>query len=176
MTWNRLARTALALRPKNIWKSARLFAMMNMAMVDGYIASFDTKYTFDNWRPITAIREADSDGNPDTIPDPAWSPLRPTPPIPDQTSGHAVAGFASRAALVEVFGEDVGQPITMTSTTAVPAGSTRSWDSFTQAAHENAESRIKVGIHFRKACDDGESQGRAVGDWIAANYFGEVNE
>lgn len=176
VTWNRLARTALALRHKNIWKCARLFALMNMAMADGYIASFDSKYIFDNWRPITAIREADSDGNPDTIPDPAWSPLRATPPIPDQTSGHAVAGFASRAALVEVFGEDVGQPITMTSTTAVPAGSTRSWDSFTQAAHENAESRIKVGIHFRKACDDGETQGRAVGDWIVANYFGEVNE
>ncbi len=174
--WNRLARTALELRPKNIWKSARLFALMNMAMADGYIASFDSKYYFDNWRPITAIREADSDGNPDTIQDLAWNPLRPTPPIPDQTSGHAVAGFASRAALVEVFGEDVHQPITMTSTTAVPAGSTRSWDSFTQAAHENAESRIVVGIHFRKACDDGETQGRAVGNWIVDNYFGEVNE
>jgi hypothetical protein len=75
-----------------------------------------------------------------------------------------------------VFGEGVKEPITMTSTTAVPAGSTRSWDSFTQAAHENAESRIMVGIHFRKACDDGETQGRAVGDWIVDNYFGEVNE
>jgi hypothetical protein len=174
--WNRLARAALALRHKNIWKSARLFAIMNAAMADAYIASFDSKYYFDNWRPITAIREADTDGNPDTTPDPAWTPLRATPPIPDQTSGHAVAGFAARAALVEVFGEDVNEPITMTSTTAVPAGSTRSWDSFTQAAHENAESRIAVGIHFRKACDDGETQGRAVGDWIVDNYFGEVNE
>lgn len=174
--WNRLARAALALRHKNIWKSARLFALMNTAIADGYIASFDSKYFFDNWRPITAIREADSDGNPDTIQDAAWTPLRPTPPIPDQTSGHAVAGFAARAALVEVFGEDVGEPITMTSATAVPAGSTRSWETFTQAAHENAESRIVVGIHFRKACDDGETQGRAVGDWIVDNYFGEVAE
>ena len=176
VAWNRLARAALALRPKNIWKTARLFAMMNMAMADGYIASFDSKYAFDNWRPITAIREADSDGNLGTVPDVAWSPLRPTPPMPDQTSGHAVAGFASRAALVEVFGEDVDQPITMTSTTAVPAGSTRSWETFTEAAHENAESRIKVGIHFRKACNDGEIQGRAVGNWIVTNYFGEVND
>ena len=174
--WNRLARAALALRHKNIWKSARLFALMNMAIADGYIASFDSKYHFDNWRPITAIREADTDGNPATNPEPAWTALRPTPPIPDQTSGHAVAGFAARAALVEVFGEDVNEPITMTSTTAVPPGSTRSWDSFTQAAHENAESRIVVGIHFRKACDDGETQGRAVGDWIVDNYFGEVNK
>ena len=174
--WNRLARAALALRHKNIWKSARLFALMNMAIADGYIASFDSKYHFDNWRPITAIREADTDGNPATTPDPAWTPLRPTPPIPDQTSGHAAAGFAARAALVEVFGEDVNRPITMTSTTAMPAGSTRSWSSFTQAAHENAESRIVVGIHFRKACDDGETQGRAVGRWIVDNYLGEIND
>ena len=174
--WNRLARTALELRSKNIWKTARLFAMMNAAIADAYIASFDSKYSYDNWRPITAIREADTDGNDDTTRVEGWTPLRPTPPIPDQTSGHAVAGFAARAALVEVFGEDVDQPITMTSTTAVPAGSTRSWDSFTEAAHENAESRIMVGIHFRKACDDGETQGRAVGDWIVDNYFRPVKE
>ncbi len=174
--WNRLARVALALRHKNIWKSARLFALMNMGIADAYIASFDTKYQFENWRPITAIREADTDGNPDTTLEPAWTPLRPTPPMPDQTSGHTVAGFAARAALVEVFGEDVNEPISMTSTTAVPAGSTRSWHTFTQAARENAESRIVVGIHFRKSCVDGETQGRAVGDWIVDNYFGEVDE
>lgn len=174
--WNRLARAALEMRHKNVWKTARLFAMLNAAIADAYIASFDSKYHFDNWRPITAIREADSDGNSDTVQETAWTPLRPTPPIPDQTSGHAVAGFAARAALVEVFGEDVKDPITMTSTTAVPAGSTRSWHTFTEAAHENAESRIMVGIHFRKACDDGEIQGRAVGDWIVDNYFGSVDE
>jgi hypothetical protein len=174
--WSRLARTALGLRPKNIWKSARLFALMNMAIADGYIASFDSKCHFDNWRPITAIREADSDGNPDTTQDPLWTPLRPTPPIPDQASGHAVAGFAARAALVEVFGKGVGQPITMTSTTPLPAGSTRSWKTFTRAARENAEFRMVVGIHFRKACDDGETQGRAVGDWIVDHFFGKVDD
>lgn len=70
------------------------------------------------------------------------------------------------------LGEDVDEPITMTSTTAVPTRSTRSWESFTEAAHEDAESRIMVGIHFRKACDDGETQGRAVGE----NYFRPVAE
>lgn len=96
--------------------------------------------------------------------------------MPDHTSGHAVAGFAARAALVEVFGDDVGRPIAMTSMTAVPAGSARSWRSFTQAARENAESRITVGIHFRKACQDGRTQGRAVGKWIVDHYFGEVDD
>jgi hypothetical protein len=172
VTWNRIARTAVEQSHKDLWASARLFALMNMALADGYIASFETKYHFDNWRPITAIREADTDGNPNTAPDPAWTPLRPTPPIPDQTSGHAVVGFAAAAALIDVFGDR--KTVTTTSTTALPAGSTRTWHRFSQAAHENAESRIKVGIHFRKACDDGEVQGRAVGEWIVENYLGEV--
>jgi len=164
--WNRLARSALAIRPKNIWKTARMFALMNMALADGYIASFDSKYTWRSWRPITFIPAADTDGNPDTAPDPSWTPLRPTPPIPDQTSAHTAAGFAARAALIEVFGDDLGQPMTMTSTTAVPDGGTRSWATFTEAAAENADSRVMVGIHTRQSVLDGETQGRLVGDYI----------
>jgi hypothetical protein len=163
--WNRLARTALAIQPKNIWKTARMFALMNMALADGYIASFDSKYVWQSWRPITFIRAAD-DGNPDTAQDSSWTPLRPTPPIPDQTSAHTVAGFAARAALVEVFGDDPGEPMKMTSTTAVPPGSTRSWATFTQAAAENADSRVMVGIHTRQSVVDGEAQGRLVGDYV----------
>jgi hypothetical protein len=164
--WNRLARTALAIRPKNIWKTARMFALMNMALADGYIASFDSKYTWRSWRPITFIPAADTDGNPDTAPDPSWTPLRPTPPIPDQTSAHAAAGFAARAALVEVFGDDPGEPMTMTSTTADPADPTRTWATFTQAAAENADSRVMVGIHTRQSVLDGEKQGRLVGHYV----------
>jgi len=174
--WNRLARTALAIRPKNIWKTARMFALMNMALADGYIASFDSKYIWQSWRPITFIREADSDGNPNTAPDPTWTPLRPTPPIPDQTSGHAVAGFAARAALVKVFGDDPGEPMTMTSTTAVPAGSTRSWTTFTQAAAENADSRVMVGIHTRQSVIEGEAQGRLVGDYVVKHRLRQLDD
>jgi hypothetical protein len=171
VTWNRLARVALENRPKNIWKTARLFALMNMAMADGYIASFDTKYAYLSWRPITAIREADTDGNDDTAPDPTWTPLRVTPPMPDQTSGHATEGFAARAALIETFGDALREPIEMTTATAVPSGSTRTWTSFTQAAEENADSRVMVGIHTRQSVIDGEKQGRAIGDLIVRSFF-----
>ncbi|TMB21290.1 MAG: vanadium-dependent haloperoxidase [Deltaproteobacteria bacterium] len=174
--WNRLARTALAIRPKNIWKTARMFALMNMALADGYIASFDSKYIWQSWRPITFIREAGSDGNPNTTPDPNWTPLRPTPPIPDQTSGHAVAGFAARAALVKVFGDDPGEPMIMTSTTAIPTGSTRSWTTFTQAAAENADSRVMVGIHARQSVIDGEAQGRLVGDYVVKHQLRQLDD
>src|SRR5215203_3944544 len=105
-----------------------------------YIASFETKYQYNNWRPVTAIREADTDGNPATDPaDPAWTPLRPTPPMPDHVSGHSAAGWSAYAPLVELFGTNGvgGAPIMMTTATAVPAGSTRSWASFSQAADEN---------------------------------------
>jgi hypothetical protein len=163
--WNRLARTAVAIQPKNIWKTARMFALMNMALADGYIASFDSKYVWQSWRPITFIPAPD-DGNPATARDLSWVPLRPTPPIPDQTSAHTAAGFAARAALIEVFGDDPGNPMTMTSSTAVPVGSTRTWATFTQAAAENADSRVMVGIHTRQSVVDGETQGRLVGDYV----------
>jgi hypothetical protein len=171
--WNRLAREALAIRSQGAAQAARGLALLHMSIADAYIASFETKYQFNNWRPITAIREADTDGNPATGPaDPAWTPLRPTPPIPDHVSGHSAAGWSAYAPLVELFGGDgVGEPITMTTATAVPAGSTRSWTSFSQAADENDESRVKVGIHFRKSVTDGETMGRLIGAYNVANHL-----
>jgi hypothetical protein len=166
--WNRLARTALGIQPKNMWKTARMFALMNMALADGYIASFDSKYFWQSWRPITFIQALD-DGNPVTDRDASWNSLMPAPPIPDQTSAHTVAGFAARAALVEVFGDDPGKPMTMTSSTPAPTGSTRTWRSFTQAAAENADSRVMVGIHTRQSVVDGETQGRLVGDYVVGH-------
>jgi hypothetical protein len=166
--WNRLARTALAIQPKDIWKTARMFALMNMALADGYIASFDSKYAWQSWRPVSFIRIAD-DGNPATAQDPAWLPLMATPPIPDQTSAHTAAGFAARAALIEVFGDEPGKPMTMTSPTAVPTGSTRTWTTFTQAAAENGDSRVMVGIHTRQSVVDGETQGRLVGSYVVGH-------
>ena len=77
-----------------------------MALADGYIGSWDTKYRYNFWRPVTAIRLADTDGNPSTIADPAWDPLRNTPPIPDHDSAHAVEGGAAAEVLERVFGTD----------------------------------------------------------------------
>jgi hypothetical protein len=170
--WNRLARTALDVQPKSIWKTARMFALMNMALADGYIASFDSKYFWQSWRPITFIQAPD-DGNPATDQVLDWTPLRPTPPIPDQTSAHTVAGFAARAALVEVFGDDPGKPLTMGSS-SVPG--TRTWSTFTQAAAENADSRVMVGIHTRQSVVDGETQGRLVGDNVVGHRLRPLDD
>jgi hypothetical protein len=173
--WNRLARVALGIDPQNIYKTARLFALMNTAMSDGYVASFNDKYFYELWRPITAIHEADTDGNPATVKDDAWVPLRDTPNMPDHTSGHAVVGAAASVALEKIFGRGVGAPITMSSTTAMASttvpGTTRSWHTFHQAVLENADSRVKVGIHFRKACDDGVAQGLEVGKYVVHHLF-----
>jgi len=88
LQWNRIARTVAMDRGLDLWESARLFGLLNMAQADGYVASFDTKYHYNYWRPVTAIRLADTDGNPSTDADPTWTPLVPTPPIPDYESAH----------------------------------------------------------------------------------------
>ena len=95
LQWNRIARTVAVRRGLDPWKQARLFGLLNMAMADGYIGSFETKYHYRYWRPVTAIHTAATDGNPDTAPDPAWTPLEPTPAIPDHDSAHSVEGGAA---------------------------------------------------------------------------------
>lgn len=159
--WNRIARLVSTARGLDLWENGRLFALVNFAMADGYIAGFDTKYTYGFWRPVTAIRAGDTDGNPDTAADPAWSSFLITPPSPDYTSTHSVLGAAAAEALARFFDED---EISFTTTSGVPfAGVTRSFASFSQAAQENADSRVYAGIHFRSACKDGLKQGRKVG-------------
>ena len=92
LQWNRIARNVAAdQRARSPWEQARLFGLLDMALADGYIGSFETKYLLYNyWRPVTAIREAATDGNPNTSADPTWTPLVPTPPIPDHDSAHHV--------------------------------------------------------------------------------------
>ena len=106
LQWNRIARTLSVSRRLDRWQSSRLFALLDMAMADGYIGSFDTKYDYRYWRPVSAIRAADADGNPATSADPTWTPLEPTPPIPDYDSGHAVEGAAAAEVLARFFGSD----------------------------------------------------------------------
>ena len=82
LQWNRIARTVSASAGLDMWENARLFALLNMALADGYIGSWETKYHYNYWRPETAIQSAETDGNPDTVADPAWEPLDPTPQSP----------------------------------------------------------------------------------------------
>lgn len=159
--WNRIARNVASLSHLDAWDEARLLALMNLAQADGAIASFETKYVFNFWRPVTAIRAGDIDGNDDTIADPGWESFLNTPAIPDYTSTHAVLGAAAAEVFRRFFHDD---DVPFTTTSGAPfAGITRSFSSFSQAARENGDSRIYAGIHFRTAVDDGIKQGKRIG-------------
>ena len=106
LAWNRIARSVSARKGLDPWENARLFGLLNLALADGYIGSWETKYHYKYWRPVTAIRTADTDGNPDTAADPMWTPLELTYPMPDYDSGHAVQGGAAAEVLKRFFGTD----------------------------------------------------------------------
>jgi hypothetical protein len=154
-----------------------LFALLNLASADGYIASFYAKYFYKYWRPITAIRLGEIDGNRDTVGDPTWTPLLETPAIPDYDSGHSVQGGAISEMMRLFFGTD--NIAFTTCSTSLPAGSTcndpspvtRSYTSFSQAAAENGLSRILVGIHFRKAVTEGIEHGGKIAHHTFTQYL-----
>lgn len=174
--WNRIARTVSVARGLDLWENGRLFGLLNLALADGYIAVFDAKYHYNYWRPITAIREADTDGNPDTVGDPNWRSLVDAPAVPDYDSGHAVQGGAAAQVLLRFF--DTDNIAFTTCSTTIPAGSTcndaspawRFFTSFSDAAEENGLSRILIGFHFRKAVTEGIEHGRKIADY-AFNHF-----
>lgn len=165
LMWNRIARNIALERRYDAWELAYLFALLHLAEADAYIASFETKYRYNFWRPITAIRSADLDGNAATIADSTWTPFHPiTPAMPDYNSGHSAAGGAARAVLSRFFGrDDIAFSVASTSS----PGTVRHYASLTQAADENGLSRILVGYHFRLAVSAGRMQGESVGNWIA---------
>jgi hypothetical protein len=177
LKWNRIARTVSADADLDLWRNARLFGLLNLALADGYIAMKDSKNFYNYWRPITAIRSGDSDGNPDTSGDPDWTPLRPNPPDQDYPSGHSIEGGAAAEVLKQFFGTDgIGfQDCSVTlpegSTCSDPTPVLRSYASFSQAAVENAYSRILVGFHFRKAVQEGNHYGHKIGKRAANLYL-----
>ncbi len=170
--WNRIARNVAEQKNQSVWDNARLFALMNVALADGYIANFESKYFFYFWRPITAITTGDSDGNPDTSGDPTWTAYLVTPPVPDYPSGHSTVGAAAARALEHAFSNDF-IPFSMTSGPPYPGITRRFW-SFSEAAHENAASRVLAGIHFWHASRGGIRQGEQIADYIHANLFGRA--
>jgi hypothetical protein len=161
--WNRIANIALRAREVDTWTAARVLALVNFAMADGFIAGFDAKYRFRFWRPETAIQQAAFDGNPRTEPDPAWRPFLVTPPVPDYPSTHTVLGWAAGEVLIEALGNGVSY----STTSLTLPGVTRSFMGFSKAAEENGLSRIYAGIHFRDAVKAGRRQGRSIGQAVA---------
>jgi len=164
--WNRVGRIIAAQHALSLNDNAELFASLNAALCDAYIASLDSKYAYNFWRPITAISLAATDGNPLTEADPAWNPLFLTPPIPDYPSGHAAAGGAACQVLIALFGDEHTFELPSTMSFPFPDIQPRTFHRISDAANENAASRVLVGIHFRLACEVGLKQGQDVGDWV----------
>src|SRR5262249_4192999 len=104
--WNRIARVVSSQRGTSVMANARLFALLNIAMADAAICAWDAKYTYMFWRPVTAIRNGDTDGNAATVPDPAWSSFIVTPPFPDYVSGHSTFSGAASTVLAMFYGTD----------------------------------------------------------------------
>ena len=170
--WNRVARIMSRDHQSGLYKTARLFALMNMAIMDSYIAGWDSKNYYNFWRPYTAIRAASTDGNDKTIEDLTWESVEPTPPVQDYPSTHTTGANAAATVLAHFFGDHTG--FAMTSSTGMPANSVRSFQSFKQAANENAESRVMAGIHFRFATLAGQKMGDQIGNWTLKNHLQRI--
>ena len=171
---NAVTRIVLADRPLDPWQSARLFALINIANVDASISVFDTKYAYNFWRPVTAIRWA-NDGNPFTQPDPAWLSYQPTPPYPDYTCGLTTTTGSTYAVLRRFFGTDM-LPYTLTVSIPQPAPllpetMTRNYDTLSEASVESVDARVFGGMHFRQGCAQGLRQGDKVGGFAFTHYL-----
>jgi hypothetical protein len=166
--WNTIGRTVLTSRGADARDSARVLALMNLAMADAYISGFKIRYVYDLWRPVTAIREGDNDGNDATVGDPTWDSLQNTPAVSDYPSTQSTFSSAAAVVLASILGDQQGFRFT----SGKPfEGITRSFTSFSQAARESADSRIYAGIHFRSACEDGFALGRRVGQRVVSIYL-----
>jgi membrane-associated phospholipid phosphatase len=171
--WNQIAQEVAQRRGDSLVQDARLFALLNLAQADAYFAVWDAKYTYNFWRPVTAIRAADTDGNPDTAADPAWTPFLVTPAHPSYSSGHSGISGAAAAVLAAFFGTDA-IPFSFSSD-GLP-GVTRSYAGFSAAAQEVSDSRVYAGIHWRFDVQAGQVMGNEVGDYIATHFLRPVTK
>jgi hypothetical protein len=171
--WNTIARVVAAGRKLDAHDSARLLALMNLAMADSFIAGWKIRYVYDSWRPVTAIREGDNDGNDATAGDPNWDSLQNTPSVSDYPSTQSMFSAAAAVVLASLLGDQA----TFTTTSGKPfEGISRSFSSFSQAARESADSRVYAGIHFRSSCEDGMAAGRKIGQRTVALYLQPVRK
>ncbi len=171
--WNLIAQGVVNGAGLSLVQSARVFAALNISGADASIAAWETKYAYNLWRPITAIRLGDTDGNAATDKDAAWTPMLGTPPFPSYTSGHSTFSSAAAAVLSEYFGSSYAFS-TPSQDPSLPV--TRSFSSFQAAAEEAGLSRIYGGIHFDFDNTAGLWAGAGIGGHVVENYFAPVPE
>ncbi len=168
--WNRALRAIVEARKMDLGDAARLFALANLAAADAAIACWDSKRYFSFWRPVTAIREGEKDGNPATLGQADWEPLINTPNYPDYTSGANSVTAAITTVLERFFGTDAFE-FSVTSDAPLATQKTRTYKRFSDAAREVVEARILLGIHFRFADTAGRTQGSRVADWTFSRFL-----
>jgi hypothetical protein len=180
--WNGVTRGISVERGLDIVENARLFAMEDLAAADGFIGCYKDKYYWKFWRPVTAIREADTDANPATEADPDWTPLfdpataqggppLSTPPFPDHPSAHSCASSAIVHSMQDFFDTDK----VSFSAFSIRTGTTRSFDRLSDALKEVIDARVWGGIHFRTADVQGSVLGKKVAHWERKQYFQPVD-
>jgi hypothetical protein len=162
--WNGVARRVIEARALDVSDSARTLALIYLAASDAGIACWDAKYTYNFWRPQTAIRNGDLDGNDATAADLTWTPLFPVPQHPEYVSGHSTNSSAMATALAFLFGDDPGIAILATSPTN--PGFARQWTTFSQGVDEVINARIYSGLHYRTSNEVGAKLGRQVAQFV----------
>lgn len=165
--WNRLMRDLVVSQSLKLGDSARMFALVSMATADAIISCWDTKIFYNVWRPITAIREGDNDGNPDTVGNPTWTSFFAAPNYPDYTSGANNVSSATVTVLESLFKEHIEFTLFSNAAGAVPRPYTR----FADVARDVVDGRIFMGIHFRFADTNALRQGREVASWTVSHYL-----
>ena len=166
--WNNVARSVSISQNRTTVENARLFALMNISFHDALLTTMTSKFSHGLWRPVTAIRRADEDGNPDTVQDVNWSSLIGNPPYPTYAGNHAAIGTSQSTILVLFFGRD---DIRFHHTWEGAGGATRSYSGFTAMANEEERSRVYGGIHFSFDQAAGQSAGRNVANYVFLNFM-----
>jgi hypothetical protein len=173
--WNLAVQELALAHGLDLSDSARLFALINFAGADAQITVWDTKYVYVFWRPLTAIREGDSDGNAKTAGDSTWEPLINTPNFPEYTSGHATHSGAVTKMLALFFDTDnVSFTVTSANPNLMPTETTRSFTRFSDAEEEVIAARIYAGIHFRTADEVAQEQGKRIAKWAFKHFLRPV--
>jgi hypothetical protein len=170
--FNQTMQNVIAQHQMDLVDAAHLFAMGELVMTDAGIACFDSKYFYQSWRPITAIRNADKDGNPDTTADPTWAPLLNTPNHPEYPSQHGCVTSAFTDALAAALHT---QYLDVTIPGATNGGTTltttRHFNTVADVQHEIVDARVWIGFHFRNSVNQGENLGNNVAQWTLSRYF-----
>jgi hypothetical protein len=165
--WNGVARQMIEAHSLDLSATARALALIYLASADASIACWDAKYSFNFWRPITAIQNGDADDNVRTEADPAWEPLFATPQFPEYVSGHATNSSTMATVLKLLFGDEPSAPIVATSPTN--PGFERHWTTLSEGVEDVIDARVYSGIHFRTSDEEGAALGRKIARFVVSH-------